>query len=300
MGLQLVFYVLFAFILLTVMTAGEARNLSVRFYLTRAAYCLVIAVTLWFLLPVTRPRSGELIVNAMNLSRTYPIDVLKCSFVFVFALLYGRTYQLSHQREDIMLENEQLKSENLRARYNTLVNQVNPHFLFNSLNSLSALVREGKSDDAVRYIDRLSDTFRYTIRNEPGTTTTLGEELEFVSAYKYLLEVRYAGKLFIEIDIDPEKSGWLLPTFSIQPLVENAVKHNTITRARPLRISIRTGEDRLVVSNAINPKIEPERGTGIGLANLANRWHLLTGQEIEVMNDGKTFSVALPFIKTNA
>jgi hypothetical protein len=297
MMLQLAFYILLAFTLLTVMTAGAARNLSMKFYFTRAIYCLVITIALWLLLPVTRPRSGELIFTLMNLPRIYPIDVMKCSFVLVLALLYGRTYQLIHQREGIILENEQLKSENLRARYNTLVNQINPHFLFNSLNSLSSLVREGKADDAVTYIDRLSDTFRYTIRYEPNGTTTLGEELEFVDAYKYLLEVRYAGKLFIDIDIDPEKSGWKLPTFSIQPLVENAVKHNSITRARPLRISIRTEGERLVVSNPIHPKIEPEKSTGIGLANLAHRWQLLTGQNIEITDDGHTFSVALPFIQ---
>ncbi len=298
MVLQFVYYILFAFVLLTIMTAGAARNISMRFYLTRAAYCIVLAVVLWALLPVLRPRSGELIITAMNLPFIWPIDVMKCSFMLIFAMFYGRTYQLLHQREGIMLENERLKSENLAARYNTLVNQINPHFLFNSLNSLSALVREGKQDDAVRYIDRLSDTFRYTIRNEPNTTTTLGEELEFVAAYKYLLEVRYAEKLFVDIDVAPDKLGWLLPTFSIQPLVENAVKHNSITRARPLHISIRTEGDRLVVSNPVIPKIEPEKGTGIGLANLSHRWLLLTGSDIEVRNDGETFTISLPFIKT--
>ncbi len=300
MALQIVFYFLFAFILLTVMTAGAARNASVKFYLSRTAWCIAVAIAMWLVTPVIRPRSGELTIMAMSLGRGFfSIDIMvimKCSFAVAFALLYGRTYQLSHQREDIMLENEQLKSENLRARYNTLVGQINPHFLFNSLNSLSALVREGRSDDAVRYIDRLSDTFRYTIRNEPHTTTTLGEELEFVGAYKYLLEVRFAGKLFIDIDVEEEKLGWKLPTFSIQPLVENAVKHNTVSRARPLHISIRTEGGSLVVSNPVNPKIEPEKGTGIGLANLANRWQLLTGGGIEVSDDGKTFSVKLPFI----
>ena len=299
MVLQILFYFVFAFILLTVMTAGAARNASVRFYLVRAAYCIAIAVVMWLLMPMMKPRSGELTVMAMSLGGgifLFDIMIVKCSFVIAFALLYGRTYQLINQREGIMLENERLKSENLRARYNTLVGQINPHFLFNSLNSLSALVREGKSDDAVSYIDRLSDTFRYTIRHEPNATTTLGEELEFVGAYKYLLEVRYAEKLFVDIDVKPEKLGWMLPTFSIQPLVENAVKHNVITRAKPLRISIRTEGDRLVVSNPINPKIAPEKGTGIGLANLSHRWRLLTGRDIEVRNDGATFSVALPFI----
>ncbi|MDR2911996.1 MAG: histidine kinase [Alistipes sp.] len=301
MVLQLTFYFLFAFILLTVMTAGATGNTSVKFYLTRSAYAIAIAVLLWFLLPVTRPRSDEITVMAAVLGRRsffmFDIMIVKCSFVLAFALLYGRTYQLIHQREVIMLENEQLKSENLRARYNTLVGQLNPHFLFNSLNSLSALVREGKIDDAVRYIDRLSDTFRYTIRNEPDAMTTLGEELEFVNAYKYLLEVRYDEKLFIDIDIAADRLRWTLPAFSIQPLVENAVKHNSITRARPLRISIHMSGDRLVVSNPIQPKLEPERGTGIGLANLANRWKLLTTRDIEISNDTTTFAVSMPLLK---
>ncbi|MDR2894334.1 MAG: histidine kinase, partial [Alistipes sp.] len=302
MALQIVFYLLMAFVLLTVMTAGAAHNASVKFYLQRAVYCIVIAVVLCGLMPVERPRSHGLTIMSAIVDRQFihivDIMVMKCLFVVGFALLYGRIYQLINQREDIMLENELLKSENLRSRYNTLVGQINPHFLFNSLNSLSALVREGKNDDAVRYIDRLSDTFRYTIRNDADTTTTtLDEELEFVEAYKYLLEVRFAGKLFIDIDVESDRMEWMLPTFSIQPLIENAVKHNAITRARPLRISIRTEGDRLVVSNPVNPKIEPEKGTGIGLVNLANRWNLLTGRDIEITNDGVTFSVALPFIK---
>ena len=299
MALQLAFYLLYAFILLTLMTAGASHNVSMRFYLIRTAYCIVAAVVLWFLLPVLKPRSGELTVMAAIMPQTiYPIDILKCSFLLVFALLYGRTSQLIRQKEDIMLENERLKNENLAARYNTLVNQINPHFLFNSLNSLSSLVREGKAADAITYIDRLSDTFRYTIQKEPHMTTTLGDELEFVAAYKYLLEIRYDEKLFIDIDVEADKLGWTLPTFSIQPLIENAVKHNTITRSKPLRISIRTEGDRLIVSNPINPKLEPERGTGIGLANLSRRWQLLTGHEVEITDDGTKFSVALPFINT--
>ncbi len=305
--LQLAFYWAFALILLTVMTAGASRNASMKFYLKRAAFCVMAAALLWFVIPVAKPRSnGEFTIMAMMMegglfstNRFVPIDIMlmKSLFSLAFALLYGRIYQLIYQREGIMLENEQLKSENLLSRYNTLVNQINPHFLFNSLNSLSALVREGKSDDAVMYIDRLSDTFRYTIRNDAGITTTLGEELEFTAAYKYLLEVRYAEKLFIDIDVEPEKLEWMLPTFSIQPLIENAVKHNAITRTKPLRISIRTEGNRLVVSNPVNPKMDPESSTGIGLTNLSNRWQLLTGQDIEVRNDGTTFSISLPFIK---
>lgn len=299
-GLHFGYYFFLAAILLSIMTIGAWKDTSIRFYLKRAGLCIAAAVALFLLMPVTRFRTEDIILNFMN-SRggsliIEPIGILKCSFVLLFVLLYARTYQLIYQKEGIMLENEQLKNENLRARYNTLINQINPHFLFNSLNSLSSLVREGKNDDAVAYIDRLSDTFRYTIQNEPHTTTTLQDELEFTNAYKYLLEVRYDEKLFVDIDVEEEKMEWRLPTFSIQPLIENAVKHNTITRSKPLRISIRTEGDYLVVSNPVNPKLEPERSTGIGLENLSNRWQLLTGKDIEIVNDGKVFSVRLPFI----
>jgi hypothetical protein len=300
-GLQFGYFFLLALVFLFTMTTGARKDTSWIFFLKRGGVVVALAVALFFLMPVMRLRTEEILPVFMNtrsngMLSIDPVAILKCSFVMVLTLLYGRTYQLINHRESVVLENERLKNENLAARYNTLVNQINPHFLFNSLNSLSALVREGKNDDAVRYIDRLADTFRYAIRVEPRMTTTLGEELEFVAAYKYLLEVRYDKKLYIDIDIPEKCLGWVLPTFSIQPLIENAVKHNTITRARPLRISIRTEGDRLVVENPVNPKIEPENGTGIGLANLANRWMLLTGKEIEVTNDGKIFSVALPFL----
>ncbi len=269
---ELAFYLVLAFVMLCLVTMGAARNTSLRFYFSRSAIAIgAMAAVVWLVIP----------------GRVGPIDLMKCAFVLVFALLYGRTYQL-------IRKTEQLHTENLAARLNTLVGQINPHFLFNSLNSLSALVREGRSDDAVRYIDRLSDTFRYTIQSEPNATTTLAAELEFVEAYKYLLEVRYDGKFFVDIAVEPEKLDWQLPTFSIQPLMENAVKHNTISRSKPLRISIRTEGGWLVVSNPINPKLEPERGTGIGLENLAHRWQLLTGRKIEITSDGHVFEVRLP------
>lgn len=265
MAEELIFYFVLAFVLLTVMTFGAFR------WWPRAMVAVVFAAAVVWLIP----------------GKVGPFDLMKCSFALVFALLYGKTYQL-------IRKTEQLRGENLSARLNALVGQVNPHFLFNSFNSLSALVRDGRNDDAITYVDRLSETFRYTISSEPNQMTTLAAELEFVEAYKYLMEVRYADKFFVDIAVDAEKLDWLLPTFSVQPLIENAVKHNSITRLRPLRISIRTEGEWLLVSNPINPKIEPERGTGIGLENLAHRWRLLTGRSIEVVDDGEEFTVKLP------
>ena len=175
-----------------------------------------------------------------------------------------------------------------------LVGQVNPHFFFNSLNSLSMLIREGKSDKSLDYIDQLSYTFRYILQNGQNTTTTLAEEMEFARAYGELFKVRYADKLFFDIDIDPKYNSWSLPALTLQPLIGNAVKHNTITRKQPLHVSIRTEGSTLVVTNRKAPKLEPEPSTGIGLKNLRSRWQLITGCDIEIINSDTEFTVRLP------
>ena len=119
-----------------------------------------------------------------------------------------------------------------------------------------------------------------------------------MEAYRYLLEIRYAGKLNIEVTVGEEFSDYEIPPLSIQPLIENAVKHNTITTSRPLTITIATEGDYIVVSNTINPKLQPEESTGIGLDNLSRRYELIVGRKIEVCDDGERFVVKLPVIRT--
>ena len=192
---------------------------------------------------------------------------------------------------------EELKRQNLQAEMDYLKYQINPHFFFNSLNSLAMLVREKHDDKALTYIDQLSYTFRYIIQNGQSTLMTLDEELKFIEAYSYLFEIRYADKLFFDIDVDDKYRSWTLPALSLQPLIGNAVKHNTITRSKPFHISIRTEQGWLVVANPKVPKIEPEPSTGIGLENLRNRWHLITGRDIEIIDTDKEFVVRMPLQK---
>ena len=194
-------------------------------------------------------------------------------------------------------EMEKQKEELRKAELRTLQSQINPHFLFNSLNSLAMLVREKHDDKALTYIDQLSYTFRYIIQNGQSTLMTLDEELKFIEAYSYLFEIRYADKLFFDIDVDDKYRSWTLPALSLQPLIGNAVKHNTITRSKPFHISIRTEQGWLVVANPKVPKIEPEPSTGIGLENLRNRWHLITGRDIEIIDTDKEFVVRMPLQK---
>jgi hypothetical protein len=137
----------------------------------------------------------------------------------------------------------------------------------------------------------------YIIQNGQSTLMTLDEELKFIEAYSYLFEIRYADKLFFDIDVDDKYRSWTLPALSLQPLIGNAVKHNTITRSKPFHISIRTEQGWLVVANPKVPKIEPEPSTGIGLENLRNRWHLITGRDIEIIDTDKEFVVRMPLQK---
>ena len=219
--------------------------------------------------------------------------ILKCTVALVVAILYGRIYQLLSLQQKVLLENEHLRTENIQSRYNMLVGQINPHFFFNSLNSLSMLVRDNKDDKALEYIDQLSYTFRYIIQNGQNTKTTLKDEMEFAKAYGELFKVRYADKLFFDIDIDEKYNDWTLPALTLQPLIGNAVKHNTITRKQPFHISIRTEGSTLIVSNRKAPKLEPEPSTGIGLKNLRSRWQLITGTDIEIINSDTEFIVRL-------
>lgn len=288
---QMIYYFLLSWLLLTVMTFRVAKRGK---YLYRCAIVLLITVACYFLAPSVSWMTGEAMMIFQHRDMINWMVILKCTVALVVAILYGRIYQLLYLQQQVLLENEHLRTENIQSRYNMLVGQINPHFFFNSLNSLSMLVRDKNEEKALEYIDQLSYTFRYILQNGQNTQTTLKEEMEFASAYGELFKVRYADKLFFDIDIDARYNDWTLPALSLQPLIGNAVKHNTITRKQPFHISIKTEGATLVVSNKKAPKLEPEPSTGIGLKNLRSRWQLITGHDIEIIDTDAEFIVRLP------
>lgn len=293
LSLQLIYYVLLSFVLLSILTSRR-HSLSTRAFVWRSAACLAVGVGAYCVAPVVEWHTGQIMINFRSGHMLDYMLLLKCSFAVIVSMLYGLLYVLLSQRQAVVVENERLKNENLSTRYNMLVGQINPHFFFNSLNSLAMLVREGDSEKALTYIDQLSYTFRYIIQNGQSTLVTLDEELKFGEAYGYLFKIRYADKLFFDVDIEEEYRTWLLPALSLQPLIGNAVKHNTITRSRPFHITIRTRQGRLEVSNRKIPKLEAEPSTGIGLENLRNRWQLITGRDIEIVDTDEEFTVGMP------
>lgn len=236
------------------------------------------------------PAIDAMVHHYLHPLRDFIISCLVTSSCYIIYLI--RRQQL------VSIENEQLLAENLRNQYEVLKNQLNPHMLFNSLNTLQSLVRENQSK-AQDYIQELSRVLRYTLQSNDSQSVTLREEMDFASAYIFLLKMRFENNLQFDIQINKTLENYLLPPMAVQVLIENAVKHNEISNRKPLTIHITTdNEGYLSVSNAIQPKWTATPGTGIGLANLAKRYRLLFKQDIQITED-KEFTVRIPLICEN-
>ncbi|MBP3640763.1 sensor histidine kinase [Parabacteroides johnsonii] len=187
-----------------------------------------------------------------------------------------------------------LQKENNTARYTALQSQLNPHFLFNSLNTLIAEI-EYNPDNAVSFTKNLSSVYRYVLQSQDKTLVSLAEELEFLDSYLFLHKVRLGDCISCRRDIPADLTEAMLPPLTLQLLVENVIKHNTITSARPMKIDIFVQEDHLVVSNPVQPRKSRE-SSGVGLKNLSNRCKLMLGEEIRIINENEVFTVKVPLL----
>lgn len=296
---QFFFYLVLAFVLLMVMNA-KGHDATGRQFIIRSAICVLITFATYFISPVPLMFSGEVIPVYKSRQLIEFAVVLKACFVLAVVILYSRIYTLVYREQQISLENEMLRNENLTTKYNMLASQINPHFLFNSLSSLSMLVREKDEKRALTYIDQLSYTFRYLSQHSANSTfVALRDEMAFAEAYCYLFKIRYADKIKFDFNIKEEYLDYKLPPISLQPLIGNTVKHNTISSKHPFRVEIYTEDGYLIVSNKKSPMLEPSHGTGLGLSNLNSRYKLLLNREIEITNNEKEFVVRLPLEKPN-
>lgn len=193
-------------------------------------------------------------------------------------------------------QNRKLSSENMKIQYMQLKGQMNPHFLFNSLNTLVSLIYKDQ-DTAASYTRKLSDVYRYVLSNDLCELVTLENESVFIDNYLEILHMRFGCGLKVNKNIREEDFRKKLPPMSIQVLIENAVKHNVVSAASPLTIDISSDSRYLTVSNNIKSRIGSSLpGMGIGLSNLKKRYLLLSDREIEVMNNEKQFVIKLPLL----
>lgn len=196
------------------------------------------------------------------------------------------------------IEAEQLKSENIASQYQSLKDQLNPHFLFNSLNVLSNLVYES-ADKSAEFIQQLSKIYRYVLEVQQEELVGLDKEIGFAENYLQLQKIRFEGSLEYFIDVHQSKE-YYLPPLSLQLLLENAIKHNIASQEKPLKIMIEQTEGNLIVRNIFQPKMTTgESKTGIGLSNIKKRYALLSNQSPKIIETEKEFIVELPLLKLN-
>ncbi len=219
---------------------------------------------------------------------------------FVSGLVIGciLIYRLVNQKQSMQIENESLKREALQRQFESLKNQLSPHFLFNSLTALKTLINESP-ETAQDYVNNLSKALRYTLQSNEKQLVTLKEEMEFTESYLFLIKMRFDTNLTVLIHIDEELMLYMVPPLTVQTLVENAVKHNEVSKRKPLTLTIKTTVNgSLIVQNSIQAKITEEDGTGIGLANLSKQFQMLLGKEIIISNENNEFKVEIPLIKS--
>jgi two-component system, LytTR family, sensor kinase len=223
-------------------------------------------------------------------------NVVIALIVNVIVMTFVETFTLFDQWRKASIESERLLREKAESQYVALKNQVNPHFLFNSLNSLSSLIRLSP-EKAVDFVDRFSKIYRYVLEMSDKMVVELRDELDFLQSYYFLQKIRFGDNLSIETAVDAFRLNDFIPPLSIQTLIENALKHNEISSEKPLKITLFLEGDFLVIENNLQLKSHMEKTTGIGLKNLSDRIGHLTDIRPSFQAVDNKYIAKIPLLK---
>jgi LytS/YehU family sensor histidine kinase len=230
-------------------------------------------------------------INKIVMVAFYGIYIL--STLFVNSLLIA--YDLFSKWKMALLHSNELEKEKTKVQYDNLKNQLNPHFLFNSLTSLNSLIYKDP-DLASDFLQQLSKVYRYVLQHKETNLVALKEEIKFVSNYIELLKTRFGKGLVINIDLSVEAESKMIVPVSLQIMIENAIKHNTTDEDHPLHIEIFDVDGYLTIRNNVLPKRQVESSNKQGLENFKKLYSLFSTQEVIVLSDKKTFSIKIPLI----
>ena len=213
-------------------------------------------------------------------------------------IIAALVYWYVKSREAQLKKMQMLQQEKIQFQFQVLRNQVNPHFLFNSFNTLISTIEENPAL-AVDYVEKLSEFFRNIVNYRDKDIISLEEELTLLQTYFFLQQKRYGDSLKLDISISEEtKKNTFIPPLTLQLLLENAIKHNAVSKETPLETRLYIKEGKwLVVSNNINPKLSKEAVSGMGLQNITSRYNLLSAEPVAINNNGREFTVTLPILK---
>lgn len=268
---------------------SERNNRFFSFLLFILLFLIVVTVS-----PIVSRIQWRLLFEGVPNNFFIVIHLVRDLVVLFMSFLYTSLIVLFNKNQENVLENKNLEIENLQNRYNMLKSQIDPHFLFNSLNTLNGLI-DYDTKRAKEYVNQLSQVFRYTM--QANKVVMLSEELKFAQSYIYMLKIRYNDALKIDLNIDSVYNNYYIMPSALQVLIENAVKHNVVSQKQPLVISIATTDNAtIIVENNIQQKRDKSKYNGLGLSNLNERYWLMFGKNIKIENDSDTFAVEVPLI----
>ncbi len=233
--------------------------------------------------------------NGLDTIRAYVPIVLASLMVMA---IYEAIYHFVKMKESVLQE-EQAKQAVVQLQLDALRNQARPHFLFNSLNTLRDIIDQEPKEEAKGFVDRLSNVYRFILDSGSVNLVTLAKELKFAQSYIYIQSERFGENLVIHWDLSEKSKSQLIVPMSLQLLLENAIKHNVISRSKPLNIHVIAVEDKVIVKNEIQPKSTQMPSTKLGLKNIKKRYALISDAPVDVKNDGLHFEVSVPLFSSS-
>ncbi len=268
------------------------RDINRGMSMSRLLISLVIGMGVMLLLAYLQ----QLLISYMEFGPVMlMVEVRGILISLTFYMFLHLLYQ-NYQNQQVGIELERTKADNLGAQYELLKQQVNPHFLFNSLNTLKTMI-EMEDKQSVDFVLKLSEFYRFTLESRKLDLIHLSEEIDILSSYMFLVKARFEDGIHLINKIDPVYHQSMIPPFTLQLLVENAIKHNIVSLERPLEIRLYVENDTIIVENDLQPKIESEVSLKVGLNNISERYSHLLEKEIVIEADEKTFKVKLPVIQ---
>ena len=223
------------------------------------------------------------------------IPVIVSIVSFMVTALYEAVYYQIRLKKSVRRE-EQAKQVMIQAQLDTLKNQAQPHFLFNTLNTLRDIIDQNEKEDAKKFVDKLSDIYRFILDSGKVNTTSLRKEIKFAKAYMHIQSERFGDNLIVNWQIPEDMMDHMIIPMSLQLLLENAIKHNVVSRSKPLVIDIVIDNNNLIVTNKIQVKSTKLHSTKMGLKNIDKRYNLIADKSITILKDQHQFSVAIPLL----
>jgi len=244
---------------------------------------------------------GRVVLHHLFGDSFNPLERLRgLTFILVISTMITAIYEVIYlyvRLKKTIREEEQAKQVVVQAELDALRNQAQPHFLFNSLNTLRDIIDQNPKEDAKEFVNKLSNVYRFILESGNAHLTPLRSELKFAQSYIHIQSERFGDNLKVNWAIPDAYLNKMVVPMSLQLLLENAIKHNVISKAKPLLINVEVMDNHLVINNKIQPKSTQLPSTKVGLKNIEKRYELISGKAIQLSNNGEQFEVSLPLLK---